>query len=71
MERPSSRSPLSIGMDWAARITTLGLEFVLPALGGVFLDRYLGTMPLLTLIGSVFGFAIGMSQLLKIAKAKP
>ncbi len=71
MERPGSRSPLSIGMDWAARITTLGLEFVLPTLGGAYLDRYLGTTPLATLIGSVVGFAIGMTQLMKIAKAKP
>ncbi len=69
--RPSSRSPLSVGMDWAARITTLGLEFALPAVGGVYLDRYLGTMPVATLIGSVLGFTVGMIQLLKIAKAKP
>lgn len=71
MQRSSSRSPLSIGMDWAARITTLGLEFAVPALGGVFLDRRWGTMPLATLIGSALGFTIGMMQLLKIAKAKP
>lgn len=71
MKRPGSRSPLSIGLEWATRITTLGLEFSLPALGGVFLDQRIGTMPVLTLTGSVLGFTVGMMHMMNIAKAKP
>jgi hypothetical protein len=62
------RTPLSVGMAWASRVTTLGLEFSLPALGGHWLDTRLGTRPWLTLVGSVIGFAVGMMHLLRIAR---
>ena len=37
--QPEPRSILAVGVQWAARVTSLGLEFALPPLGGVFLDR--------------------------------
>jgi ATP synthase protein I len=55
-------------MMWASRITSLGLEFALPALGGVYLDRRFDTRPWGTLIGSALGFALGMWHILKIAR---
>ena len=30
-DEPDTRSALSIGMEWGTRITTIGLEFALPA----------------------------------------
>lgn len=62
------RSKLAIGMDWAARVTTVGLEFVLPTLGGVAIDQYFHTLPMATLIGVVLGFGVGMASILKIAR---
>jgi ATP synthase protein I len=68
MPEPIRRSSLSLGMDWASRVTTVGLEFSLPALAGVALDRWLGIKPWGVLVGATLGFAVGMAHLLKIAK---
>lgn len=69
MSRPDEpRSNLSVGIGWASRVTTVGLEFVVPALLGVLLDRQLGTSPLALLTGAVLGFAIGMVHILRIAR---
>jgi ATP synthase protein I len=58
---------MSAGIMWATRATALGLEFALPALGGYYLDRFWRTEPLLTILGTVLGFAAGMVHLLRIA----
>ena len=63
------RSPLALGLMWASRVTTLGLEFSLPVLGGYYLDRWRHTSPVATLAGLVLGFAVGMMHLLQIARA--
>lgn len=62
------RSNLSVGIDWASRITTVGLSFVLPALLGHGLDRWWGTSPAALLVGAVLGFAVGMMSILRIAR---
>lgn len=55
-------------MIWASRVTSLGLEFSLPAVGGYYLDRWLQTSPAATLTGLVLGFAVGMVHVLRIAR---
>jgi ATP synthase protein I len=55
-------------MQWATRVTSVGLEFVVPPLLGVLLDRWLGSSPVCMLLGAVIGFAVGMMQILRIAK---
>jgi hypothetical protein len=62
----SSRDPLSAGIAWSSRITTLAMGFVLPILAGVWADSRLGTKPALTLTGFVLGLAVGIVQLLQI-----
>lgn len=62
------RSNLSIGMDWAARVSTVGFEFAVPPLLGALLDRRLGTSPVALLIGAVLGFAVGMMHILRFAR---
>jgi F0F1-type ATP synthase assembly protein I len=57
-----------VGIEWASRVTTLSLEFALPTLAGVFLDKRWGTSPVGVLVGMVLGFAVGMTHLLQIAK---
>jgi F0F1-type ATP synthase assembly protein I len=59
---------MAVGMQWASRVTTLGLEFALPPLLGVYLDRRWGSTPLATVIGAVLGFAVGMMHVLRIAR---
>jgi ATP synthase protein I len=62
-----TRSSVSIGMDWGARITSIGLEFALPAFLGYALDRWWGTSPWMTLAGAVLGLVIGMLHVLRLA----
>jgi len=66
--QPERRSNLSIGIEWASRVSTVGLEFALPPLGGAYLDHRAGTTPWLTLLGVVLGFAVGMMHILRIAR---
>lgn len=65
---PDDRSPMTVAMEWCALITTIGLEMALPAAGGYWLDDRLGTLPLFLLLGAAVGFAIGMIQLLHVAR---
>jgi F0F1-type ATP synthase assembly protein I len=58
---------LAVGVQWAARVTTVGLDFALPPLVGVLVDRWWHTSPAATLGGVVLGFAVGMMAILRIA----
>ena len=49
------RSPTAKAYQWSTRIMVVSLEMVLPGLAGLWLDRRLGTVVLLMLIG----FAVG------------
>jgi ATP synthase protein I len=68
MSGSDQRSPLSIGIGWASRITALGFEFSLPPIAGYLVDRWLGSNPVGTLVGMIVGFLIGMMHLLRIAR---
>jgi hypothetical protein len=67
IQEPDTRSALSIGLDWGTRVTTIGLEFALPAFLGFGLDRWWGTSPWLTLVGALLGLATGMTHVLRLA----
>jgi F0F1-type ATP synthase assembly protein I len=69
--RPPSRSFLAVGLDWAARVTTIALEFALPALLGALADRSWGTGPWATVAGAVLGFVVGMMHVLRLAGNPP
>jgi ATP synthase protein I len=69
--RPQSRSFLAVGMDWAARVTTIALEFALPPLLGSLADRWLLISPWLTVVGAVLGFVVGMMHVLRLAHEPP
>ncbi len=70
-EDPASdddRAPLAVGYAWAARITGIGLEFVIPILIGVWLDRKLGTVIVFLFAGLLVGMGIGFVRLREIIK---
>jgi ATP synthase protein I len=67
IQQPDSRSALSIGLDWGTRVTTIGIEFALPAVLGFGLDRWWNTIPWLTLAGAVLGLAMGMTHVFRLA----
>jgi hypothetical protein len=70
-QKPNGRSALSIGMDWGARVTTIGLEFALPACVGFGLDRWWRTAPWMTIIGAFLGLGIGMLHVIRLASEPP
>lgn len=68
VEKPEPRSSLGVGLDLASRVTTIGLEFALPAAAGYGLDSWLGTMPVATVSGVVLGFVVGMLHVLRMSR---
>ena len=52
----------------SARISVIALEMVIPALVGIWLDWFLGTVVLCAILGVFLGMALGFWQLLKIAR---
>lgn len=68
MGRPEPDSVVSLGVRWATRVTSIGLEFALPPLLGGYLDRRWGTGSILTIVGALFGFTAGMVHILAIAR---
>jgi len=63
-----SQSLLSVGLEWSARITAIGLEFSVPALLGFGVDTWLKTSPAATVTGAFLGFALGMMHTLQMAR---
>jgi ATP synthase protein I len=65
---PDRRSPLAVGLSLSTTLSTIGLEFALPMLLGLYADEKLGTKPVLLLVGMVLGFALGVFHLVRIAR---
>jgi F0F1-type ATP synthase assembly protein I len=59
---------LATGVHLASSVTTIGLEFSLPAVIGYAIDRRWHTTPVATLIGAVLGFLAGMMHILAVAR---
>ncbi|MGC1272433.1 MAG: AtpZ/AtpI family protein [Planctomycetaceae bacterium] len=59
---------MSIGLQWASTVTTIGLEMALPALLGAWLDDRYGTGPLWTVLLATLGFVTAMWHLWGMAK---
>ncbi len=60
------RSAIARAYGLAAQITTISFEMVLPALGGAWLDKKLGTKGVFFILGVVLGFTVGFWHLLKL-----
>ena len=71
VERPEPRSSLALGMEWASRVTTIGLVFVLPMLLGYGADRVLGTLPVATVTGLFLGVVLGLVQTVRLTLTLP
>ena len=68
-ERPTPDS-LALALEWVTKITTVALEMVLPALGGSYLDKRIGTS-YWAIVGLVVGFVVGMWHLLQMTRSRP
>lgn len=63
--------PMAVAMTWVSRITTISLLMVVPGVGGLWLDRRLGTQVVFTLVGFVLGLTAGLWQLIKLSGGRP
>ena len=71
MSDPSPKpNPLAVAMEWVAKITTVGLEMVLPGVAGHYLDRRFGTS-FLAISGFVLGVTVGIWHLIQWTKPTP
>jgi hypothetical protein len=62
---------MAIAIEWVAKITTIGLEMVLPGIFGLWLDGRWGTQ-FLGLLGFALGVTVGIWHLLRMTPgAKP
>jgi hypothetical protein len=59
--------PIALAMEWVAKITTVGIEMALPAIGGGWLDRRFGTSHW-ALVGVVLGVTVGFWHLLQMTR---
>jgi len=62
------RSSFAKSLDLAYVLMSICAMLALPALCGFYLDRWLGTRLLLTVIGLLFGLATSIFQFLKLLK---
>ena len=44
---------MAIAIEWSTRLMTIGLEMALPAAGGYWLDRRVGTSPVFVILGAI------------------
>ena len=66
--RPEDRTPMAVGLEWSTRLITIGLEMAVPIVGGYWLDRRFGTLPLFVCIGALLGLALAAWQFYRIAR---
>ena len=59
--------PYAAAMEWVAKITTVGMEMVLPAVAGRYLDKYLQT-GYWVVVGLVVGGALGFWHLMRMTR---
>lgn len=55
-------------MMWASRVSSVGLQFVVPAAIGAGVDHYWNTRPVGVVIGAILGMVTGFLSVLKLAK---
>ena len=63
-----TRSAMAKALDLVSQITTISLTAVLPAVGGYFIDNWLGTKIVFILIGLALGMTAAGFQLMKLVK---
>lgn len=64
---PDDRSGIAKAFQKATEVTTIAFMMVFPTLPGYWLDTYLNTVPLFTMLGFAFGMTGGIWQLIKMA----
>lgn len=61
-----TRSSHVKAMDRVSQITSMSMSFVVPILGGYYVDQWMGTGYLFTILGMLFGMAAAGVQFRKL-----
>lgn len=65
-----SDQPTPREMGYYVALAQTGVEMIVPAIGGYYLDQWLETTPWITVIAAAFGFAAGLTHLIYLLKQK-
>ena len=65
-----SQQPTPRELGYYAALAQIGMEMVLPAVGGYYLDEWLGTGPWIMIVAAVAGFAGSLVHLFAILRQK-
>jgi len=65
---PDDRAAVARALALVSTVTSISLEMVLPAVAGYWLDRRLGWLPGLTIVGGAAGLALGIWTLIRWAR---
>jgi F0F1-type ATP synthase assembly protein I len=57
-------------MGYYVALAQTGVEMVVPAAIGFYVDDWLGTTPWITIVAAVFGFAAGLTHMIMILRKK-
>lgn len=64
------RSPVAVAATWVSIVTTIVTEMAAPPLLGFWVDRNLGTRAVFMSLGAIGGLALGMTTLIRLARAE-
>ncbi|MHB8898149.1 MAG: AtpZ/AtpI family protein [Thermoguttaceae bacterium] len=62
------RSLIAKAWGWGYQAIAISLEMVVPAMLGLWVDRWLGTLPVILVLGAIVGMAAGMMHLVQFAR---
>lgn len=65
---PDDRSLLARATEWSFAVMTIGVEMVLPILGGHWLDDWLGIKGVFAILGGILGVSAGLWSLLRMVE---
>lgn len=65
---PDERTPFSKAASWTYYVLGVSLGMAAPGVGGYFLDRWLGTLPVFLFLGVALGTVYGIWRLIAVAK---
>jgi F0F1-type ATP synthase assembly protein I len=65
-----TREPTARELGYYVALAQTGIEMVVPAVIGFYLDDWLDTTPWITCFAAAFGFAAGLTHLIVILKKK-
>lgn len=65
-KRGSDSASFARGMYWGSRASSAAMQFVVPALIGLWVDKRYASQPWGLVVGAVLGFAFGVREIIRL-----